>query len=106
MVNPDREAKLLFERLARISFYGLTVPLELIESTFSNLFLTLDPREHESQIQLILFYRSSLQRWNGVDLLDVSTMPTCGDGRLEPGEQCDDGNTSSHDGCASYCAIE
>lgn len=74
-VNPDRAALLLFERLARISFYGLTVPLELIESTFSNLFLTLDPREHESQIQLILFYRSSLQRWNGVNLLDVADLP-------------------------------
>jgi cysteine-rich repeat protein len=103
VVNPDRAAVLLFERLARISFYGLTVPLELLESTFSNLFLTLDPLEHESQIRLILYFRSELVTAN---LLDVSGMPTCGDGRLEPGEQCDDGNTSSNDGCTSYCTIE
>ena len=30
----------------------------------------------------------------------------CGDGRLEPGEQCDDGNASSGDGCSATCAIE
>jgi cysteine-rich repeat protein len=103
VVNPDRAAKLLFERLARISFYGLTVPLELLESSFSNTFLSLDPREHESQIQLILFYRSELTKRG---LLDVSAMPTCGDGRLEVGEQCDDGNTQSGDRCTSYCAAE
>jgi len=30
----------------------------------------------------------------------------CGDGTLNGGEQCDDGNTASGDGCASNCAIE
>lgn len=30
---------------------------------------------------------------------------TCGDGLLEPGEACDDGNTVEGDGCA-WCAIE
>jgi len=106
IVNPDRAALLLFERLARIAYYGLTVPLELLESSFSNLFLALDPRDHESQIRLILYYRSQLQSWNGANLLDVTSMPTCADGNLEPGEQCDDGNTSSGDGCTSYCARE
>lgn len=106
VVNPDREAHELFERLARISYYGLTVPMELLESSFSLLFLSLNPFEHESQIQLILFYRRTLKNWGGVDLLDIDDLPTCGDGWLEPGEQCDDGNTQSGDGCASYCAIE
>ena len=106
VVNPDREDSLLFERLARISFYGLTVPLELLESSFANLFLSLDPSEHESQIELILFYRSQLQNWNGKNLLDVVGLPTCGDGHLEPGEQCDDGNTISGDSCTSYCSLQ
>lgn len=32
--------------------------------------------------------------------------PTCGDGHLDPGEQCDDGNAAGGDGCSATCAIE
>ena len=32
--------------------------------------------------------------------------PTCGNGKLETGEQCDDGNTTSGDGCSSTCTTE
>src|SRR5207247_9159741 len=32
--------------------------------------------------------------------------PTCGDWKLDQGEQCDDGNTTSGDGCSSTCQIE
>ena len=31
--------------------------------------------------------------------------PTCGNGDKEPGEQCDDGNTASGDGCSSMCTL-
>ncbi len=31
------------------------------------------------------------------------TVPRCGDGRLDGGEVCDDGNTTSGDGCADDC---
>ncbi len=31
---------------------------------------------------------------------------TCGDGAIGTGEQCDDGNTRSGDGCSGACAIE
>jgi cysteine-rich repeat protein len=30
----------------------------------------------------------------------------CGDGHLDPGEECDDGNQTSRDGCSSTCAQE
>jgi len=30
----------------------------------------------------------------------------CGNGFLEGGEECDDGNTASGDGCSSACRIE
>ena len=30
----------------------------------------------------------------------------CGDGMVEPGEQCDDGNLEDGDGCGSNCAME
>jgi fibro-slime domain-containing protein len=32
--------------------------------------------------------------------------PRCGDGRLSFGEECDDGNTTSGDGCSSTCTLE
>jgi cysteine-rich repeat protein len=32
--------------------------------------------------------------------------PTCGNGVIEPGEQCDDGNTVPCDGCSATCQIE
>jgi cysteine-rich repeat protein len=31
---------------------------------------------------------------------------TCGDGKVDPGEQCDDGNLTSGDGCSSKCGLE
>jgi cysteine-rich repeat protein len=30
----------------------------------------------------------------------------CGDGHIDPGEQCDDGNTRSGDGCSRFCQLE
>jgi TonB family protein len=32
--------------------------------------------------------------------------PVCGNGSLEAGEQCDDGNTTGGDGCSASCRIE
>jgi len=32
--------------------------------------------------------------------------PYCGDGNLDPGEQCDDGNNVNGDGCSSVCNTE
>ncbi|MCD6355842.1 MAG: hypothetical protein J7L66_01045, partial [Anaerolineaceae bacterium] len=32
--------------------------------------------------------------------------PECGDGNLDPGEQCDDGNNLDGDGCSATCTIE
>jgi cysteine-rich repeat protein len=50
---------------------------------------------------LTLQSRSSSQ---GLCRLDC-TVPTCGDGRLDAGEQCDDGNQSNTDGCRSDCTL-
>jgi cysteine-rich repeat protein len=38
--------------------------------------------------------------------LDNVIVSTCGDGTINPGEQCDDGNTVSGDGCSSTCTME
>jgi len=32
-------------------------------------------------------------------------IPFCGDGRVDPGEQCDDGNTNDCDGCSNTCTL-
>jgi len=40
------------------------------------------------------------------DTSGCSYTPTCGDSLNEIGEQCDDGDTSSGDGCSSTCTIE
>ena len=37
---------------------------------------------------------------------DVVATPTCGDGNLDGGEECDDGNNTNGDSCASDCTIE
>ena len=45
----------------------------------------------------------------GASLAVYTTLPAaiCGDGAIEAGEACDDGNTNSGDGCAADCsAIE
>jgi cysteine-rich repeat protein len=34
------------------------------------------------------------------------TPPACGNGKLDPGEQCDDGNTKKGDGCGDTCQWE
>jgi len=38
--------------------------------------------------------------------VDGRTMRTCGNGVLDPGEQCDDGNTKDGDGCSATCQFE
>lgn len=35
-----------------------------------------------------------------------NNVPLCGNGKLEEGEQCDDGNTDALDGCSANCEIE
>jgi cysteine-rich repeat protein len=39
-------------------------------------------------------------------LLERVEVPTCPDGHVDAGEQCDDGNTVNGDGCSSTCRVE
>jgi cysteine-rich repeat protein len=36
----------------------------------------------------------------------LQALGTCGNGTVEPGEQCDDGNTAAGDGCSPTCRLE
>ena len=38
--------------------------------------------------------------------IDASTVPVCGDGILQVGEGCDDGNAKPGDGCSGVCTVE
>jgi hypothetical protein len=74
-VNPDRARHALLEGIVRAGFYGITVPIELLESGFADAFLTLDEAEHQSQLKLISEYRKALTNAGGRNLLDVSDLP-------------------------------
>ena len=37
---------------------------------------------------------------------EVAEQAVCGDGKLSPGETCDDANTEDADGCSAACAVE
>ncbi len=37
---------------------------------------------------------------------DAAALPRCGDGHLDPGEHCDDGNVADLDGCSADCRLE
>ena len=41
-----------------------------------------------------------------IDNIVFEVEPFCGDGSLDPGEQCDDGNNVDGDGCDADCGIE
>jgi fibro-slime domain-containing protein len=42
----------------------------------------------------------------GASCADATMAAVCGDGMIEPGEQCDDGNGTPGDGCSGICQIE
>jgi cysteine-rich repeat protein len=41
-----------------------------------------------------------------VCVVGIAKTPVCGDGVVDPGEQCDDGNTNDGDGCDASCQYE
>ncbi len=43
---------------------------------------------------------------NGKSVCTAQAQPTCGDGKIEGAEACDDHNTASSDGCSSTCTVE
>jgi cysteine-rich repeat protein len=49
---------------------------------------------------------ASGQRMPFINMVVVTTQDTCGDGVVDPGEQCDDGNSNFGDGCSPTCRNE
>ncbi|HWU88230.1 MAG TPA: DUF4215 domain-containing protein [Kofleriaceae bacterium] len=42
----------------------------------------------------------------GTVLIEVTPENVCGDGQIDGNEECDDGNTTTGDGCSSDCKVE
>jgi cysteine-rich repeat protein len=70
------------------------------------------PYVSEGQVQVSWSLTSDaefqLGGWNldDVCLVGLSKLPKCGDGILDPDEQCDDGNDFDGDGCSADCKLE
>jgi cysteine-rich repeat protein len=81
-----------------------------LEWRFQDVDLT--PYVSEGQIQVSWSLTSDavfeLGGWNldDVCLVGLSKLPKCGDGILDPDEQCDDGNDFDGDGCSADCKLE
>lgn len=61
---------------------------------------TLQVLEYMSSHSAPCFY------YHCADLAIQGSPVACGDGTLQAGEECDDGNTASGDGCSWVCAVE
>lgn len=71
-----------------------------------------------SQAGCECLYGGKLQHWDHtkatfwtpykiiLDPIETSSEPVCGDGSLDDGEECDDGNRNDNDGCSSTCQVE
>jgi cysteine-rich repeat protein len=72
-----------------------------------NTLRTLDPVDagHDRPPEVLGVSDSVAPADGPADSLDLPTS-TCGNGLVDPGEQCDDGNTVSGDGCNRLCQIE
>ncbi|HZO13000.1 MAG TPA: lamin tail domain-containing protein [Polyangiaceae bacterium] len=44
--------------------------------------------------------------WSGSNRSQPPVVPVCGNGSVESGEACDDGNTAPGDGCSAACTVE
>ncbi len=63
----------------------------------------------EGQHTLVVFVNDSSGNQNTSSVtfsVDLPEPAVCGNGNIETGETCDDGNTNNGDGCSSSCIIE
>ncbi len=85
------------------------VTLDHIDRQWQLHVLELTPGPHAITWQLTSDSDSiELGGWtlDDVCILGVGKIATCGDGVVDSGEQCDDGNTMSGDGCSATCMTE
>jgi cysteine-rich repeat protein len=64
------------------------------------------PGEDPDTVDITVVNLGGTSARSAADRFTYIATPTCGDGTIDPGEQCDDGNTISGDGCSAQCQIE
>ena len=102
LINLDSNDLPWLNKSVNLSFYGITYITPVI---YHNAALCAD-------CTLISYsggvYKSEIDLFSGVYYLIETYVPpaVCGNGVIETGEQCDDGNTVSGDGCSSTCQTE
>jgi cysteine-rich repeat protein len=55
---------------------------------------------------LVLTLLALLVPWACFEERIIVHRSLCGNGQVDPGEECDDGNADSHDGCSAQCRLE
>jgi cysteine-rich repeat protein len=71
----------------------------------------LDPRRHQAVRRLApgertVFFSADDRPLDAFHLTVTLALPRCGDGVVDPGESCDDANSTQGDGCASDCRVD
>jgi len=87
----------------------------LIQETLPEYWFLLEPEDSEVEINVssttpervdFVNYYYKKESGNGGNGGNGGSEPVCGNGILESGEECDDGNTKNGDGCSSACQKE
>ena len=87
-------------------------PLAVSDDTSEGACGDLTPLDYQSTALAAGTYWVSVESFGGDETIaayevEISTFAAgCGNGFPEMGEQCDDGNTTSGDGCSDQCALE
>jgi uncharacterized repeat protein (TIGR01451 family) len=94
---------------SQITKEGCTVFNELpagnytISEEIKNNWIALEPADGQINIELPAGEERIV---NFINYYREPPAPYCGDGHLDPGEQCDDGNNVNGDGCSASCRTE
>ncbi len=74
-----------------------------ISEEIKNNWTALEPADGQIDIELEAGEEKIV---NFINYYQEPPAPYCGDGHLDPGEQCDDGNNVNGDGCSATCTTE
>ena len=79
---------------SQIQLFGLALPGDTVQLRFD--------MGTDGCNGLVGWYVDSVEVYSCSD----EPLPICGDGVIDPGQQCDDGNMADGDGCSSSCNVE
>lgn len=114
-INSDVDGSLTARLVAQ--FVNATLILRTECGTTSTQLQCLSTTPAQAPLELSMPIAKGIPRYVMVDsgstiakgdyLLDITVTPaSCGNKRLDAGEQCDDGNRTAGDGCAADCMLE